>query len=71
MFYFLLHSCIVAYIEEIYNEEKFLNKTTQNEFKILKFVLNNNYGIRLQCNIFNDNINNFKNKLTLFDVCIM
>lgn len=49
----------MGYVDEIYDEEKFNKKDTQQEFTLLKFILNNNDGVKIQCNIFNDNIKKF------------
>lgn len=52
----------MGYIEKIFNVESHTQKEKNIEFKILKFILNNNDGMRIQCNIYNDNIEKFNLK---------
>ena len=58
----------MGYIEEIIPEENYMNKETQRSFNILKFILNNNSGIRIQCNAYNENIDIFKEQIKILDV---
>ena len=58
----------VGFIEEIYPEEKFWNKMKSSEFKIFKFILNNNSGIIIQCNIYDNNISTFISQVKINEV---
>ena len=59
---------VVGYIEEIISEMKFTHREKNIEFKIFKFIVNNNDGVRIQCNIYNENIAFFLPKLKLNQV---
>lgn len=50
---------VVGYITEIIGESKHTNKEQKQDFKIFKFILNNNEGCLLQCNIYNNLIQKF------------
>ena len=54
---------VIGYVENIFAEETFKNSTTNTEFRIQKFVLNNNNGIKIQCNMYDSNIEKFKKYL--------
>lgn len=64
----LYYRLVVAYISNIYEKRTFRNKEKNSDFTILKFMLNNNYGTEIQCNIYDETINIFENKLILNDV---
>lgn len=59
---------VIGYIEEILPTQVFDNKVNEKPVKIRKFILNNDDGIRIQCNIFNENIDKFSSKLKLHEV---
>ena len=59
---------IVGFIDEIYPEEKFWNRMKNSEFTIFKFILSNNNGIRIQCNIYDTNIAKFQAAVKMNEV---
>ena len=58
----------MGYIDEILNEETYFNKVKGSNFKILKFILNNNDGIHIQCNIYDENISKLSTHIKLNEV---
>ena len=61
---------IVGYIDSIIETRTYTNKRTGSDFQIMKFILNNNNGIKIQCNVFDDKITQFSNHIKLDDVNI-
>lgn len=59
---------VVGYIEEIIEEKTFVNREKNTKFRIAKFIMNNNDGVKLQCNLYDDVIEKFLHKLKLFEV---
>lgn len=59
---------VIGYIEEVLPTKVFDSKVNEKPVKIMKFILNHDDGIRVQCNIFNDNIEKFSTKLKLHEV---
>lgn len=45
-----------------------LNRTTQKPIKILKFIVNNGDGCRIQCLIWNDDIPKFEASIAMYNV---
>ena len=56
---------MIGYIDEIFPIKSYNNKETNKEFKIVKFIINNNDGLRLQCNLYNENIEKFTSNLQI------
>lgn len=61
--YILWIRSVVGYIEKIFKRETHTHKEKNTDFQILKFILNNNDGMQIQCNIYNDNIERFNLKI--------
>lgn len=51
---------IVAYVERVIDVQSFTNYTTNKQFQIFKFVVNNAAGIVIQCNVYDDVIPKIK-----------
>lgn len=54
---------VVGYVQDIYQPQTFQNSTTKVDFTIQKFVLNNNDGIKIQVNMYDNEIKTFSSKL--------
>ena len=62
------YKSVVAYIQEIYDFQTFKNSETEIDFNIQKFLINNNEGIKIQCNMDDNEIKKFATQLTLHKV---
>lgn len=59
---------MIGYIEQIIPTKTFINRETNKEFRVAKFLINNNDGARAQVNMFNENIERFLDQVQLNQV---
>lgn len=58
----------VGYVEEIIPQQTYFDKKKQKDFTVYKFLINNDDGIIIQCNVYNNNIKQFESKIQLYEV---
>lgn len=58
------------YIDDIEEQICTKNRKTGEELTFLKFIVNNNDGVRVQCIIYNDDIDIFQSNIVLYNVSI-
>ena len=54
---------VIGYIEAVEKPRTIISKTTGKPYEIFKFILNNNDGCKIQCNIWNKDIEIFEDKI--------
>lgn len=59
---------MIAYVETVNEPINITSKTSNKQHDILKFILNNNDGCRIQCNIWNADVPIFKNEIQINEV---
>ena len=59
---------MVGYVDEITQKKTFYNKEKEKSFDVFKFVINNNDGVVIQCNVFDNHIKIFENKIKINEV---
>lgn len=62
LFFFRL---LIMYIEEIKKIQEYTNKKTSTKFKEIKFIVNNNDGKQIECNVFDENKSFFRKTRSL------
>lgn len=60
---------MVGYVEEIIGTCTYLRSQKNENFKVFKFILNNNNGSIIQVNIYEKNIDLFAPLIKLHEVC--
>ncbi|OXU32200.1 hypothetical protein TSAR_007994, partial [Trichomalopsis sarcophagae] len=60
-----LYRSVVGFIQEIIPEKIYTNRVKNEDFRVMKFILNNNDGCKLQCNIYDENIDKFQSQSQL------
>ena len=58
----------MRYIDQIYGRNTHVNRTTKKLFELFKFLVNNNDGLKITCNIYNERIDKFIDKLEKLEV---
>ena len=54
---------VIGYIEAVENPRTIISKATGKSYEIFKFILNNNDGCKIQCNVWNKDIEIFEDKI--------
>lgn len=61
---------MVGYVDEVYGTTTCVDQVKNREFKVFKFILNNSDGCRIQCNIYDKNIDCFMNQIKINKVIL-
>ena len=62
---------VIGYIEAVENPRTIIFKATGKSYEIFKFILNNNDGCKIQCNIWNKDIETFEDKIKYNEVILI
>lgn len=63
-----IYSIVVGYVDSIQPKRTIRSREKAETYEVMKFIINNNDGCRIQCNIWNKEIEIFEKSIVINEV---